>query len=64
MSDSAIFHIREIPNSGTWVVDATWADRHSEQLVGVYTSRQSATDWIRDGAATWRRSQGIEQLSR
>jgi hypothetical protein len=45
------FAAREI--STGWVVDATKADGRVEQLLGVYTSKAGAVNWIADHPPTW-----------
>ena len=44
-----------------WVIDATKADGRIEQLLGLFTSKSAATDWIADHPAEWWTFQAVNE---
>ena len=43
-----------LPDGSGWVVEASWPDRPPEQLIGGFTSPESAELWIDCGSQVWR----------
>ena len=56
MPAKALLTARELLEGTGWVVDASWPDQPSEQLLGVFTSREGAAKWIEGDADYWRRT--------
>jgi hypothetical protein len=56
MHARAVLQARELLEDDFWVVDACWPDRPAEQLIGVFTSLESAETWIKDGSHAWRKA--------
>ena len=54
MPATATLTPRELPDYSGWVIDALWADRSAEQLIGVFTSFEAAAEWIEKGSDMWR----------
>ncbi|MDB5615961.1 hypothetical protein [Tardiphaga sp.] len=54
MTDKAVLTARELTESFGWVIDAKWPNRPAVQLIGVFTSAESANEWIGQGSERWR----------
>ena len=56
MPATATLTTHKLPDASGWIVMASWPDREPEQLIGVFTSPQSAELWIDFGSEAWRAS--------
>lgn len=56
MPAHVVLRVRELLEAEFWVIDAYWPDRPAEQLIGVFTSQESAEKWIENGSRAWRKT--------
>lgn len=59
VSEPPIFSVRQHDDKPSYVIDITWADGATEQLHGLFVSREAAERWI-DTEST----SAVEQLLR